>query len=58
MNALGTSLLVLGLAFLFSGVIFMLPDRRKRSVSQELIEESLERTEYYLQQMGEECGEL
>jgi hypothetical protein len=58
MNALGSSLLVLGLAFLLSGLIFMLPDRRKRSVSQESIAESLERTDYYLQQMREERGEL
>jgi hypothetical protein len=58
MNALGTSLVVLGLAFLLSGLIFTLPDRRKRSVSEESIEESLERTDYYLQQMREERGEL
>jgi hypothetical protein len=39
-------------------LIFMLPDRRKRSGSQESIAESLERTDYYLQQMREERGEL
>jgi hypothetical protein len=35
MDALGTSLLVLGLAFLFGGLVFMLPSERKRSVSKE-----------------------
>jgi uncharacterized membrane protein len=28
-NTLGTSLIVLGLAFVFSGLVFMLPSNRK-----------------------------
>jgi hypothetical protein len=58
MKALGTSLIVLGLAFLFSGLIFVLPmPRRKNSRQQESFEESRERTEYYLKQMREERDE-
>jgi hypothetical protein len=33
-NALGTSLIVLGLAFVFSGLVFMLPSSRKRKENQ------------------------
>jgi hypothetical protein len=35
LHALGTSLIVLGLAFVVSGLVFMLPSERKRSVSKE-----------------------
>jgi hypothetical protein len=35
LHALGTSLIVLGLAFVFSGLVFMLPSQRKRSVPKE-----------------------
>jgi len=35
MDALGISLIVLGLAFVFSGLVFMLPSERKRSVSKD-----------------------
>ena len=51
MNALGVSLIVGGMAFLFSGLIFLLPTERKLSQRNESIEESRERTEYYLQEM-------
>jgi hypothetical protein len=34
MDALGTSLLVLVLAFLFSGLVFMLPSERKQKEDQ------------------------
>jgi thioesterase domain-containing protein len=58
MKALGASLIVLGLAFLFSGLIFVLPlPRRKRSRPKESFEESQERTEYYLKQMRKERDE-
>ena len=33
-NALGISLIVLGLAFVFSGLVFMLPSSRKRKENQ------------------------
>ena len=59
MKALGTSLIVLGLASLLSGLIFMLPvpQRRKRSAQEESFKESQERTEYYLRRMKEEHRE-
>jgi hypothetical protein len=58
MKALGTSLIVLGLAFLFSGLIFVLPlPGRKGSRQKESFEESQERTAYYLKQMRGERDE-
>jgi hypothetical protein len=59
MNALGTSLIVCGVAFLFSGLIFLLPgpSRRKHAAQQESFKQSQEQTEYYLQQMREERHE-
>jgi len=56
MTALGTSFIVLGMAFLFSGLIFVLFRRKpvEPSAQQESFKESQERTEYYLQQMREE----
>jgi hypothetical protein len=63
MIALGTSCIVLGMAFLVSGLIFVLPTPFPRkpvqpSAQQESFKESRERTAYYLQQMREERGEL
>jgi hypothetical protein len=40
MKALGTSLIVLGLAFLFSGLIFVLPLPRRTPQPQESFEET------------------
>ena len=56
MTALGTSFIVLGVAFLFRGLIFMLskPFGRKPvqpSARQKSFKESQERTAYYLQQI-------
>jgi hypothetical protein len=34
MDALGTSLIVLGLAFVFSGLVFMLPSGREQKEDQ------------------------
>jgi hypothetical protein len=47
MNALGTSLIVCGMAFLFSGLIFLLrvPSRRKHAAQQESVKQSQEQTE-------------
>ena len=58
MITLGVSLLVLGSAFLFSGLIFMFPNGSRRSAPKESFEESQERADYCLQQMREEGGEL
>jgi hypothetical protein len=56
MKALGLSLIVGGIAWLFSGLIFLMPtadSARKRS-----IEESQEEIEYFLRQLRKERGEL
>ena len=58
MDALGISLIVGGMAFLFTGLIFLLPTERKLSSRQESFEESQERTEYYLQEMRKQRGAL
>ena len=58
MDALGISLIVGDMAFLFTGLIFLLPTERKLSSRQESFEESQERTEYYLQEMWKKRGEL
>jgi preprotein translocase subunit SecG len=58
MDILGKSLVVLGVAFVISGLVLMLPTRRKKSAKQPSLEESQERSEYYLQQMREERREL
>jgi hypothetical protein len=57
MTALGTSLIVLGSAFVLSGMIFVTFDGRKRS-AKETREESQEETDGLLQQVREERGEL
>ena len=45
-------MIVCGLAFLFSGLIFLLPTERKLSARKQSLEESQEEIEYYLRQMG------
>ena len=54
MDSVGIALIVGGLAFLFSGLVFLLPSERKIASTKETIEENRQRTEYYLQQMREE----
>ena len=51
MDALGTSLIVCGLAFLFSGVIFMLPVSSKKPPVLATLEEDQEQVEYALHQL-------
>jgi hypothetical protein len=57
MDNLGVALLVGGMASLISGLIFLIPIERKLSSSQETVEESLERLEHHLDEMGREGGE-
>ena len=49
MHALGVSLIVCGMAFLVSGLLFLIPTERKLSSRQESFEESQERMDYFLQ---------
>jgi hypothetical protein len=60
MTVLGTSFIVLGMAFLSSGLIFVFFGRKpvEPSARQKSFKESQERTTYYLQQMREERDEL
>jgi Na+-transporting methylmalonyl-CoA/oxaloacetate decarboxylase gamma subunit len=57
MDTLGLALLVGGMAFLFSGLVFLLPTERKLSSRMESFEDSQRRTEYYLSQMRKQSGE-
>ena len=54
MKALGLSMIVGGVACLFSGLIFLLPTERKLSARNHSFEESQAEIEYYLSQMRKE----
>jgi hypothetical protein len=58
METLGVALLVGGMAFLFSGLIFLLPTERKLSSRMESFEDSQQQIEYYLSQMRKPSGDL
>jgi hypothetical protein len=51
MDALGVSLVVGGTAFLFSGLVFLLPTERKRSSQMQSVEKHQEQIEFYLREM-------
>jgi hypothetical protein len=57
MNTVALSMIVGGMASLFSGLIFLLPTERALSDTNESLEESRERIEYYLRQMRKEGWE-
>jgi hypothetical protein len=58
MNALGVSLIVGGMALLFSGLIFLLPIEGKVAGKRRSFEESQKEIEYYLGQMQREGRRL
>ena len=58
MNALGLSMIVGGVAFLFSGLIFLLPIERRLSARDQTFEESQKEIARHLEQMRSERGEL
>lgn len=58
MKMLGLSMVVGGIAFLCSGLIFLLPTERRMSVRQQSFEESQEEIELHLEQMRREREEL
>jgi Na+-transporting methylmalonyl-CoA/oxaloacetate decarboxylase gamma subunit len=58
MNTLGISMIVAGVAFLFSGLIFLLPIERRLSAREQSVEESQTEIEHHLEQMRSERGEL
>ena len=49
-------MIVCGTAFLFSGLIFLLPTERKLSERQHSFEDTQEEIEHYLSQMRKEHG--
>jgi hypothetical protein len=51
MTALGLSMIVGGMAFLLSGLIFLLPTGRKQSARNRSFEEARNEIEFYLDQM-------
>lgn len=51
MNSLGLSMIVGGTAFLFSGLVFLLPTERKISERDHSFEKSQDEIEYYLSQV-------
>ena len=58
METLGLALLVGGMAFLFSGLIFLLPAERKLSSRMESFEDSQQQIEYYLSKMRKQSSDL
>ena len=58
METLGVALLVGGMAFLFSGLVFLLPTERKHSSRMESFEDSQQQIEYYLSKMRKQSGDL
>jgi len=58
MGTVGLALVVGGMAFLFSGLIFLLPVGDRRHPSQESFEDSQELIEQYLREMRRNRGEI
>src|ERR1700754_627498 len=58
MDTLGLSLVVGGLAFLISGLIFLLPTGRKDSSRRAAIDENLEDVDRHLREMRRGRGDL
>jgi hypothetical protein len=58
MDNMGIALVVGGMAFLFSGLIFLIPVRGERRPRQEPFEGSQERIEQYLREMRGNRGEI
>lgn len=58
MGTVGLALVVGGMAFLFSGLIFLIPVRGNRHPPQESFEDSQERIEQYLREMRRNREEI
>jgi hypothetical protein len=58
METLGVALVVGGMAFLFSGLIFLLPTERKIVSRMESFEDTQQQIEYYLSQMRKPSDDL
>lgn len=58
MDMFGVALLIVGMAFLFSGLVSLLPIERNLSSRMESFEDSQRRTEYYISQMRKQSDDL
>ena len=58
MDHLGLSLIVGGAALVCSGLVFLLPSRRRRPKRKESIDESRDRVDLHLQELRRRRGEL
>jgi hypothetical protein len=58
MDTLGFSLIVGGMAFLCSGMVFLLPTEREISSQKKSVQISQKQIEFYLRQMRNQRGEL
>ena len=58
MDTVGVALIVAGMAFLFSGLIFLIRVRASRPAPQESLEDSQEQIEQYLREICRERGEI
>jgi hypothetical protein len=58
MGTVGLALVVGGMALLFSGLVFLIPDRGMRHRPQEPFEDSQKRIEQYLREMRKNRGEI
>jgi hypothetical protein len=58
MDTVGVALVVGGMAFLFSGLIFLIPVRGSGPGPEESLEDSQERIEQYLREMRRDRGEI
>ena len=57
MDPLGLALIVGGTALVMSGLVFLLPDPRKRRKQQETIEQSRAEIDYHLRAMRRDQGD-
>jgi hypothetical protein len=58
MGTVGMALVVGGMAFFFSGLIFLIPIRGGRPAPKESFEDSQDRIEQYLREMRRNRGEI
>jgi hypothetical protein len=58
MDTVGVALVVGGMAFLFSGLIFLIPGRGSRPAPEESLEDSQKRIEQYLREVRRDRGEI
>jgi hypothetical protein len=58
MSSLGLALVVGGAALFVSGLIFLLPTRRKQAAQRESVKESIDKIDHYLRAMRRHRGDI